>query len=210
MYVYGVVRAGERPRLPETGIDGLPVRCLEHGRLAAIVTDAVDEPVRPRRRNVMAHSHVLQEAVASAVDVLPMQFGVVMPGARGVRDELLDAYAPLLLAQLDAHAGVVELDVTLSCPEEELLVALLSADPVLREARRVLGAGGYQERIALGETVARAIDAERTRITDWVVETLAPDAVDVVVGEPQHEDMHANVAFLVSRGGTEAFLAAAD
>ena len=209
MYVYGVLRAGERPRLPEIGIEGMPVGCLEHGRLAAIVTDAVEEPVRPRRRNVMAHSHVLQEAVASAVDVLPMQFGVVLPSAGAVREELLAAHAPVLLGQLDEYAGLVELDVTVSCPEQELLVGLLSADPALREARRALGTGSYQDRIALGETVARAIDAERDRITAWVVDALAPEAVDVMISEPQHEDMHANVAFLVSRGRTGAFLAAA-
>src|SRR3954470_21252443 len=102
MYVYGVVRAGERLALPDSGVDGRPVGCLRHGALAALVGESPDDPVRPSRRNVMAHTAVLQDFVAAGADVLPMQFGVVMPDGDAVRDELLAAHAEALTDPLHA------------------------------------------------------------------------------------------------------------
>src|SRR3954454_12470642 len=107
MYVYGVLRADEGLRLPSEGVAGRPVTCVSHGDLAALVSD-LRERVRPSRRNVMAHSEVLQALVAQN-DVLPMQFGVVMPDADAVRDELLVAHGDDLRAELDALTGCVEL-----------------------------------------------------------------------------------------------------
>src|SRR3954452_105104 len=120
MYVYGVVRAGERVALPESGVEGGPVGCLRHGDLAALVGETSGDPVRPSRRNVMAHTRVLQEVVAAGADVVPMQFGVVMPDGDAVRGELLAAHAEALTDQLDALAERVELDVTVTEPQAAL------------------------------------------------------------------------------------------
>src|SRR5206468_6342502 len=117
--------------MPASGVEGRPVGCLRHGALAALVGDAPDGPVRPSRRNVMAHTGVLQELVTAGVDVLPMQFGVVMPDGDAVRDELLGAHGEALAAQLDALAGCVELDVTVSEPQAALLREVIAADPRL-------------------------------------------------------------------------------
>src|SRR4051812_29276833 len=118
MYVYGVVRAADRLRLPSGGVADRPVARVEEGALAALVSEGGDEPVRPSRRNVMAHSAVLQEIVLQAA-VLPMRFGVVMPDARAVREELLAAHCDVLIAELEALGDCVELDVTVTCREDE-------------------------------------------------------------------------------------------
>src|SRR6476469_10337265 len=98
MYVYGVVRAGARLRLPEEGVGGRAVALIEHDDLAALVSEDVDAPVRTSRRNMLAHSGVLQ-AVVAQVDVLPMRFGVVVPDAAAARDALLAAPAAPLAAE---------------------------------------------------------------------------------------------------------------
>src|SRR3954471_2600628 len=212
MYVYGVVRAGERLALPASGVDGRPVGCLRHGALAALVGEAPGDPVRPSRRNVMAHTAVLQDVVAAGADVLPMQFGVVMPDGDAVRDELLVAHGEALAAQLDALSGRVELDVTVTEPQAALLREVIASDPRLEAATQRLRAAGssasYQQRIEVGEADARAVEAERHLRATEVVERLGPHVVDAVVSEPRHEDMLANVAFLVERARRPAFDAA--
>src|SRR4051794_37525292 len=114
MYVYGVVRTDTRLRLPEEGGGDRAVELIEHGPLAALVSEGVPAPGRASRRNMLAHSGVLQAVVAEA-DVLPMRFGVVMPDAAAVRDELLAAHAEELGVELVACAGCVELAVTVTC-----------------------------------------------------------------------------------------------
>src|SRR3954451_24690976 len=121
MYVYGVLRAGVHLELPPEGVAGAAVTRVEHGDLAALVGDIGGAPVKPSRRNVMAHSRVLQEVVAHSADVPPMRFGVVMPNADAVRDELLALHDEVLRAQLHEHAGRVELTVTVTSPQEDQL-----------------------------------------------------------------------------------------
>ena len=81
-YVYGIIRAAHSP--PRQDIQGIgdpprPVRVLREGELAAIVSDAPEE-LRPKRRDLLAHQRVLDEAGAGGV-VLPMRFGSASPDA---------------------------------------------------------------------------------------------------------------------------------
>src|SRR4051812_40422436 len=77
-YVYGIIRASHSP-LPQDlkgiGDPPRPVRVMRQGELAAIVSDAPEE-LRPKRRDLLAHQRVLDEAGADGV-VLPMRFGSV-------------------------------------------------------------------------------------------------------------------------------------
>jgi|SRR5947209_3306672 len=203
MYVYGVVRAGVHLRpVAAAGVDGRAVSRAAGGDLAAVIADGVAEPVRPSRRNVMAHSAVLQEVVAQA-DVLPMRFGVVMPTLDAVREELLGAHAEQLMAELDAVADCVELGLTVTSLEQAQLQRLLAGDRALREARG--RTESVSDRIALGERVARGLEGSRAAVADRVVEALAPLAVDAALDEPRHADMEASVAFLVERRRVASF-----
>jgi hypothetical protein len=157
---------------------------------------------------------VLQHAVAAGLDVLPMQFGVVMPDAAAVRDELLAAHAGALRAQLAEHAGRVELDVTLTAPEDAVLRRVIRGDARLAQAvarlRGIDAQAGYYDRIAVGEAVARGVDAERARVLELVLAVLGPLAAGVVTREPRHEEMLADVAFLVERPRAQDFDAAVE
>ena len=210
MYVYGVVRAGVRLDLPPEGVAGGAVTRVEQGDLGALVGTIDEGPVKPSRRNVMAHSRVLQEVVAHAADVLPMRFGVVMPNADAVRDELLALHDEVLRAQLHEHAGRVELTVTVTSPQEDQLRMLLGSDLPLRRAAGDLDRATPSERIAFGEQIARAIEVERERVARRVIAAVSDFAVDAAVDEPRHDDMLANVAFLVERQWVAAFDGALD
>jgi hypothetical protein len=179
---------------------------VEHGALAAVVGDAPPDEVRASRRNLMAHSTVLQEIVSAGCDVLPVRFGTVLPDL-GV---LLGAHADTLRVELENIAGLVELDVTLSCPNDELVQALLAGDGALSDAARRLRDGTPADRMELGERIAGAIDDARDQSVRRLLDALGDIAVVADIGPPAHEDMLANVAFLVARSRHEAFDAAVD
>lgn len=212
-YVYGILAAGADVRPPAEGVDGAPVELVEDGGLAALVSDAPSVPVKANRRNLMAHSRVLQEVVAHAC-VLPMRFGVVMPDRDVVREELLRGHGDRLADQLGAFEPYVEVDVRALCPEEALLRAAVDERPAIAELRASLEGrppeATYYERIRLGELVAQAVAERREAVAALVAARLEPLAAASELGEPLHEQMLASVAFLVARERLQDFDAAVD
>jgi gas vesicle protein GvpL/GvpF len=213
MYVYGVVATAPVWSPSAEGVDGGRVELLEHGGLAALASEVVMVPVKANRRNLRAHSQVLQEVVAERC-VLPMQFGVVMPDRDAVREELLGLHAERLHAQVDALEPYVELDVRVLCPEDAVLRRVVSERPEIADLRAGLAGrpaeATYYERIRLGELVAQAIAQERDAIAARVVERLETLAVATEAAEPLHQQMLANVAFLAPRDRLGEFDAAVE
>ena len=212
-YVYGVTRSAAAPPPSTTGVDGQTVEAVFENGLAAIVSDAPSVPVKASRRNLMAHSQVLQ-AVSDQRCVLPMRFGVVMPGRAAVREELLGLHAAALLAQLDELDGLVELDVRALSSEEGLLRAAVAGRSDITRLRAQLEGqpleATYYERIRLGELVAQAVGDVREAIAARIAGELEPHAAVAQRDDPQHEHVLASLAFLVERERVKEFDAAVE
>jgi hypothetical protein len=210
--VYGIVRAEEVAPVSTAGIDGRSVTTIDSGLLAAFVSDA-PPVVSTSRPNLMAHTNVLQEAAADRT-VLPMRFGVVMPDEGAVRRELLGGRERELLAQLRALDGLVELDLKIVCPEEVLLRTVLAERPDLAALSvRLRGRSPdatYYARLRLGELVASASAQKRHDLARLVMDRIEPLAVRTHVGEPTHDQMLVNLAFLVRRERVDEVNAAVD
>jgi len=88
LYVYGVTWAGGSRRRRGAGVAGGDVDVVEHGELAAVVSAVSDGPVRAKRRDLMRHMEVLQEAFKQDA-ILPLQFGSVFPSREVLVEELL-------------------------------------------------------------------------------------------------------------------------
>ncbi|MGF0169124.1 GvpL/GvpF family gas vesicle protein [Streptomyces sp. Marseille-Q5077] len=211
-YVYGII-ASSHPALPSAvgGVGDPPrqLRMLKQGDLAALVSDA-PEGLRPKRKELLAHSNVLAEAGAVGC-VLPLRFGSVAPDddtVTGVLAERAEHYKERLTA-LD---GKVEYNIKASHAEEAVLHRVLSENPEIRaitEANRQAGGGTYEERLRLGEMVVAAIKAQEAEDATDVQHTLEPAADAVSVG-PESSGWLANVSFLVDRGAVETFLTAVE
>jgi len=170
--------------------------------MAALVSEAPGGPVRASRRNLMAHAGVLQ-FVADRLCVLPMRFGVVMPGAEAVETELLREHEGVLTAQLEAFEELVEVDLKILCAEDVLLRTILDERPDLAELNERLrdrpAEATYHERVRLGELVAQAVEEKRAATLQRVVARLEPLTIEMAASEPAHEHMLVNVAFLAER-----------
>ncbi|MFJ7076997.1 GvpL/GvpF family gas vesicle protein [Streptomyces sp. NPDC098781] len=211
-YVYGIT-ASSHPALPQdmggVGDPARPVRVLKAGELAALVSDA-PEGLRPKRRELLAHSNVLAEAGAAGC-VLPMRFGSVAPDddtVTSVLAERVDHYKERLAA-LD---GKIEYNIKASHAEEAVLHRVMAGNSEIRamtEANRQAGGGTYEDRLHLGEMVVAAVKAQEVEDAADVQHTLEPAAAAVSVG-PESSGWLANVSFLVDRDGAEAFLTAVE
>ncbi|EKX67492.1 GvpL/GvpF family gas vesicle protein [Streptomyces ipomoeae] len=211
-YVYGIT-ARSHPALPESlggvGDPPRPVRVVEEGELAAIVSDA-PEDLRPKRRELLAHQNVLAETGATG-PVLPMRFGSVAPDDRTV-GRVLAERADHYAERLRALEGKVEYNVKASHVEEAVLRRVLDDDPELRalaEANRRAGGGTHEQRIQLGERIAEAVKAREAQDGTEVWQALEPRAAATSAG-PESTGWLVNVSYLVERDSAAEFLEAVE
>ncbi|MBY8846920.1 GvpL/GvpF family gas vesicle protein [Streptomyces sp. SP2-10] len=212
LYVYGIIRASHSPLgqdLEGIGDPPRPVRVPRQGEVAAIVSDAPDQ-LRPKRRDLLAHQHVLLEAGAGGV-VLPMRFGSASPDDDTVTRVLAER-AEHFLERLRALDGTAEYNIKANHDEEAVLHLIMADHDDIRslaETNREAGGGTQEEKIRLGEMIAAAVQAREARDAELLQQALQPMAEAVSAG-PQSTGWLANVSFLVDHGSAERFLAAVD
>ena len=210
-YVYGFMRAAEAPDRLDGGVSGAVVEPVTEGRLAALAS-AVAQEIVPRRADLLAHADILQRA-HDAGTVLPLRFGVLMPGDDEVRAELASRADELerMLEQLD---GRLEMSVSALYREEVVLREIVEERPEVARAQAAMRdkppAATHFERIRLGELVAGAVEAKREADSSDILRELAPHAVAVADEDLLHEQMVVNAAFLVERDRLAEFDAAVE
>lgn len=211
-YVYGIIRATHPPLgrdLDGIGDPARPVRVLRRGELAALVSDA-PEGLRPKRRDLLAHQRVLDEAGAGGV-VLPMRFGSASPDDETVITVLAER-AEDFLERLRALDGRAEYNIKANHDEEAVLRLIMADHDDIRsaaEANREAGGGTQEQRIALGEMIATAVQAREATDAELLRQALEPMAEEVSAG-PASSGWLASLSFLVDRRSAERFLAAVD
>ncbi|MGW7465205.1 GvpL/GvpF family gas vesicle protein [Streptomyces xantholiticus] len=211
-YVYGITRNSpdlERAARPDgVGDPPRPVRVLSQGQLAALVSDA-PEDLRPKRRDLLAHQHVLTEAGTTGT-VLPLRFGGVSSDDEAVAAVLAEREEHYL-ERLDAVDGKAEYNVKADHDEEAVLHRVLADDPELRAmgaAQQAAGGGSQEEKLRLGELIVAAVRRREELDRDEVHRALADAAVASAPG-PESSGWVANLSYLVDRERAEEFLSAA-
>jgi hypothetical protein len=209
-YVYGIADAGH-PSLPD-GMEGIgspahTVRVVKGGGLAALVSDA-PENLRPKRRDLLAHQNVLSEAGGGGT-VLPMRFGSVAEDDAAVAaalEEHLEHYQERLTALHDR----VEYNVKVQHDEEAVLRVVMADNADVRALaaqNRDAGGGSHEQKLQLGEAVAKAVQAREAHDAETVRTALEPQA-DAVSAGPGSSGWITNLSFLVDRTSSERLLGA--
>ncbi|PAZ15258.1 gas vesicle protein [Streptomyces sp. SA15] len=206
MYVYAITSADHPLRLDGLrtvggGADSLAT--VVHGGLAAVVSPA-PPGLRPKRRDLAAHQE-LQERLMADGAVLPMRFGMLAPDDAAVRaalQEMGEEYT----RRLDELHGTTEFNLKAARAQDDLLrEVLIESDEARRLNERTRdGDGSYEDRVALGELVARQVDARQRLLADQVVQRLSGLARAQVEAAPAKDDF-LNVSFLVERARAHEF-----
>ncbi|MEU1347534.1 GvpL/GvpF family gas vesicle protein [Streptomyces sp. NPDC005786] len=207
-YIYAITDAGHPLPLDDLhGVGDPPsaLRTVRTDRLAAVVSDA-PPGLRAKRRDVMAHQTVL-EALMAAGATLPMRFGLVGPGDDEVvaaLEQEADGYRERL-AELD---GQVEYNLKAGRDEDDLLREIMTESDEIRQLNeRARAQGSHDDRLALGELVAREVSARHAREAEDVAVRLSDVATRSSSTDPAPEQF-LNLSFLVPRAETEAFVEA--
>lgn len=208
VYVYGLIRADTQ--LPDdlTGLGPSGrVSTIEHGEVAAIVSDIpLDRPLGTRK-DLLAHEAVV-DAVAATAAVLPMRFPAVV-AEEGVVEELLAPHQDHFLAVLGELDGRVQFTLKGRYVEDAVLGEVLQGNAEIRALQDKISGlsedASYYDRVRLGELVVAVLEQQREDEATQILERVEPFAVAVVANQPGQPEDVLNAAFLVERERVQEF-----
>ncbi|MBZ9593804.1 MULTISPECIES: GvpL/GvpF family gas vesicle protein [Streptomyces] len=210
LYVYSIA-AEDHPRdldgLTGVGSSPSPLRSVTAGSLSAVVSD-VSEEIRPKRRDLLAHQEVQEQLMADG-PILPLQFGYIAADDSAVR-QVLETNADGYLDALRRLEGCAEYNVRVAQDDEEpLLQQILRDFPEAAELNERIRAGDADPQLplALGELVAREVEARQQSLSAGLVQALLPFARDHVTHPPTGNDF-LNLSLLVPDEQKEDLLTA--
>lgn len=206
LYVYAITGADHPLRLDglrAVGAAGGTPTALVHGGLAAVVSPAPPD-LRPKRRDLAAHQ-ALQERLMADGAVLPMRFGLLAPDGTALRTALEQQGEEYARRLTELH-GTTEFNLKAARSQDDLLREVLTESDDARRLNELTrdGNGTYEDRVALGELVARQVEARQRLLADQVVGQLSGLARASVVAAPAQDDF-LNVSFLVERARAHEF-----
>lgn len=205
-YAYGVVRSSDGHRPEGEGLFGSPVEVRQLDDLGVVLSATDRDEIMATRRNMMAHTRVLEHIMASG-PVLPFRFGVVVPEEH-LEPVLLGRKRSDLLDCFEALDGRLEMGVRVALNREAVIAALVRENDGLSAAYRELSGRDpkqtHYQRIDLGREVHRLLMEQRAAVADELRGLLAPLAEDVVEHEPADDLEALHLSLLVSPEGEQA------
>ena len=214
-YIYGITRGGSRTPITASPVGvGRDVAAatltdLPIGSVSALVSPIETMETRRTRRNMLAHTRILEAAMEQG-PVLPMCFGAVAETA----DVLADVLAPRsdeFLSLLDRFEGHHELGVRVRWDREACLKNLIEVHPELRARHAAAnGPGGYQAKIELGRLVADLIETWRKEQERALLDRLKPLAGTYALKAPEEDIEVLRADFLVTEAQEAAVTEALD
>ncbi|MFF4953352.1 GvpL/GvpF family gas vesicle protein [Streptomyces chattanoogensis] len=206
VYVYSIVANKHPQRLDDLDGVGDPpttLRTVTSEKLTAVVSDAPEE-LRPKRRDLGAHQAVQERLMADGT-VLPLQFGFTAHDDDEVRNVLAERMEEFI-ERLQALEGCVEYHLKAAQDEDALLRQILLDSDDARGLNEQIksGANSPDLPLALGELVAKEVQAREDQLAVSVLEALRGFARDERVSEPTGNDF-LSVSFLVQRDNEDGF-----
>lgn len=212
-YLYCIIRSEGEHAFSSRGIGerGDPVHLIRGEGLAAVVSDSPIVEYESSRRNMMAHTRVLEEVMREHA-LLPVRFGIIAPDEAAIARQLAGAKAEAIRAQLGRIEGKAELGLKAFWYEEVIFAEIVADSAEIRRLRDSLAGRSpeetYYERIRLGELIEGEMARRREADAARILEALRPLAVEAQVSPPITDRMVVNAAFLIAAADEPAFEAA--
>ena len=201
-YMYCVIRCREPRQFATLGIGerGDIVHTVSHEDLAAVVSDSPIIEYESSRRNMMAHTLVLEEVMRDFA-ILPIRFGTIAPSSEAIQGQVLKRRYEEMNNLLDEMEGRKELGLKALWYEEVLFREIVEENPPIRQLRDSLAGlppqQSYHDRIRLGEMVHTALGKKRDADAEMILARLRPLAYRSKSNPVVTDRMVLNAAFLV-------------
>jgi hypothetical protein len=202
LYMYCIVRCREARQFATLGVGerGDIVCTVSSEDLAAVVSDSPIIEYESSRRNMMAHTLVLEEVMREFA-ILPIRFGTVASSSEAIQEKVLKRRGREMNALLDEMDGRKELGLKAFWYEEAIFREIVEENPPIRELRDSLAGlppqQSYYDRIHLGEMVKAALDKKRGADAEMILARLRPLACRYKSNPVVTDRNIVNAAFLV-------------
>ena len=212
-YVYCIIRCPEQREFTTRGIGerGDVVHTVCYEDLAAVVSASPTTEYESSRRNMMAHTVVLEE-VMREYSMLPARFDTVAPNSGALVEQVLKRRYGELNGLLHDIEGRVELGLKAFWYEEVIFQEVLHENEAIRRLRDSLMGRRpeqtYYERIRLGELIESAMWKKRDEDAATILGPLTPLAREYRTNKVITDRMVINAAFLVDGNRQPEFDAA--
>lgn len=209
-YMYCMIRSSESCQFSTLGIGerGDPVYTINFMGLAAVVSDSPIMEYDESRRNMMAHTIVLEE-VMRQYPILPVRFGTVAPNAEAVLEQVLKRRYGGLISSFEEVEHRVELGVKAFWFDEVIFQEIVEQNPPIRTLRDSLKSRTaeetFYERIRLGEMIEAAMSKKRDEDYESILVPLRPLVYKTRANKIVTDRMVLNAAFLVDRNREPEF-----
>ena len=203
-YLYCIIRCSEPRQFTNRGIGerGDVVHTLHFMTLAAVVSESPVIEYDSSRRNMMAHTVVLEE-VMREFTVLPVRFGTVAPRSKAVEEQVLKRRYGELNGLIEEMEGRVELGLKAIWYEEVIFRDIVEENQAIRRLRDSLtgrtAEETYYDRIRLGEMVEAEMDKKRDEEAERILQRLRPLVYKTRANKVITDRMVLNAAFLVDK-----------
>lgn len=200
-YVYCLIRNQEPREFSTLGIGerGDVVHTVHHQDLAAVVSDSPVKDYFRTRRNMMAHTVVLEE-VMKEFTLLPVRFGTIAPSEKAIC-KLVERRFDEFQALLNGMEGKVELGLKAMWYEKAIFQAIVDENPPIRRLRDSLMGRSpeetYYDRIRLGEMIETAMEQKKDEDAEEILGLLRPLVYETRMGTLLSDQMILNTAFLL-------------
>jgi hypothetical protein len=207
-YLYAIVTAPGERTYDLAGIDGAPVYTIANGQVAAVVSDVLNDQIRPERRHLAAQQAVLKGLLSQADAMLPMAFGIIADGPKAIQ-KILSRNHEAFLKQLKRVAGMVEMGLRVSWDVPNIFEYFVTTHQDLRAARdRFLGPyrnPSQEDKIELGRLFDHLLNEDREAFTEKVEEILSGYCREIKRNKCRTESQVMSLACLVGRNTQARF-----
>jgi hypothetical protein len=189
------------------GIDGVEVQKVPFGEIAAIVSRAPGEKIRPQRKNLAAHQGVLKFLMENTTP-LPVNFGMIADNQAAI-ENLLSRHCDVFQAQLQYVENKVEMGLRVSWEVPNIFEYFVNLYPQLQGLRDQAFGGERQpsrdEMIEIGRLFNQLLEHEREIHTQTIETGLNPFCHEIKRNPPRQERETMNLVCLVPRHQLDAF-----
>jgi hypothetical protein len=212
-YMYCIIRSPDPRRFTTLGIGerGDVVHTVHFEDLAAVVSDSPVVEYDSSRRNMMAHTLVLEEVMRDFT-ILPVRFGTVAPSVEAIQEKLLKRRFGEFHGLLQEMEGRVELGLKAFWYEDVIFQEIVKENPPIRRLRDSLtgrpSEETYYERIRLGEMIEAAMWKKRDEDAEKILTALRLLVRETQTNKVIMDRMVLNAAFLVDEARQAEFDAA--
>jgi len=206
LYVYCVIGTGETRNFGPIGVGQRSdtVTTIAYRDLSAVISSVPMDRYEVGQKIMLAHERVIEKVMMDHT-VLPVRFCTVSPNAEEIRNLLRSRYGEFkkLLRELD---NKVELGIKALWKDMNHLLRESMTEGTRQEGLAVVPkANVNRTRAETEKRVRLALEEERIKTRELVLEPLRPLADDLCFNKTYGDDMVMNVAFLVDRSREREF-----